>query len=188
MPQLADPEMIVMRGVDDDFSAQGRIASAQPAVDVRRLDACEAVVELDRRRDARPNRHEVAAPRGGHERVEVLSVERRQRSGRRFGDPALPLDPGLVAGGQFELLTRPRGLHGLERVARGRPRVDDDRACGTLPCGALVLVVPAAVVQASVAPEERRIPVRVEHDLGVPDRHVRDFNAAGGDVLVPPLQ
>ena len=93
--------------------------------------------------------------------------------------------------------------------------MDDDRAGRALGRGALVLVGPAAVVEAAIALEQIRIPVRIvvqhdehlagevrvavivpavlrrldavadEHDLGILDRRLLRLDAAAGDELVP---
>ncbi len=89
-----------------------------------------------------------------------------RRFTRVLGGPGLHLQARLAAGGQLELLPAPGALHHLPGVAgRGRG-VDDDRAGRSLARGALVFIVPAAVVEAPLAGEQVRVPVRVvvHHD------------------------
>src|SRR6185437_17155883 len=67
----------------------------------------------------------------------------------------------LAAGGQLELLAAPGALHHLPRVTgRGRG-MDDDRAGRSLARGALIFIVPAPVVEATLTGEQVRVPVRV---------------------------
>ncbi len=95
------------------------------------------------------------------ELVEILARRGEQAARRRLGRPGLELDARLVARRQLELLAAPRGLHDLPRVAGRGGGVDDDRRRRALARGALVLVDPAAVVEAPLAGEERVVPVGV---------------------------
>ena len=107
------------------------------------------------------DRLEVAVLRGGDELVQILPAGLRKLARGGFRGPALELDARLALRRQLELLAAPRGLHHLPRIARRRRGVHDDDARRALARGALVLVDPAAVVEARLAREQLRIPVRV---------------------------
>ena len=163
---LADAEVIVVRGVDHHLVLELRIAARQQARDVRRAHARDLVVELDRGR---------AVPSGTGLKLRLFaaatSLSRSwppaftRRRAAVLGGPALELDARLALGGQLELLAAPGGLHHLPRIAGRRRGVHDDHAGRAMARGAFVLVGPAAVVQARLAREQLRIPVRivVEH-------------------------
>ena len=70
---LADAEVVVVRGVDDDLVLELGIAARQQAGDVRRAHARDLVVDLDRRLERQRHRLEAAALRRGDELVEILA-------------------------------------------------------------------------------------------------------------------
>ncbi len=172
----------MVRGVDDRLVAQRCVAAGKDADDVRRLVAPDGVAHRERGGDAERHRPEVALACGRHEARPVLARERRQPLGRRLGDPALEPDPFVPRPREARVLAAPGGLHGLPRIAGGGIGVDHDRADRALPRRALVLVGPAAVVEAALAGKERGIPVRVVV------QHQEDLAAQVGPLEVVPRE
>src|SRR2546428_491054 len=94
---------------------------------------------------------------GGGQRVEVLPGEADHSAAGLLGGPGLHRQGRVTRlRGKAELLARPRGLHDLPLVPRRSRGVDDDRARRPLAGGQVVLVVPAAVVQAGLSPAKGR--------------------------------
>ncbi len=156
----------MVRGVEDHLVTDLRVATGDLADDVGGLDVADVVVEQERGVDAEGHRLEVARARRRHQLVELLAGELDEAARGVLGEPAADLDARLPLGRQLELLAAPGGLHHLEGVAGGGRGVDDDRRRRALARRALVLVGPAAVVEAAVAGEQVVVPVRVvvEHE------------------------
>src|SRR6185436_951476 len=105
--RLADAEVIVMGGVDDDLVLQLRIAAGQEARNVRRLHPRDLVLDVERGRERERHRLEVAVPRRGDELVEVLPTRLREATRGLFGGPGPELQARLGARRQIELLAAP---------------------------------------------------------------------------------
>ena len=216
--RIADAEVIVVRGIDHHFVLELRIAARQHTRHVRGAHARDLVVELDR--GAQVERHglEVALLGRLDQLVEIGAARLHQAARGVFGGPALELNARLALGRQLELLAAPRRLHHLPRISRRRRGVHDDHARRAMTRGAFVLVGPAAVVQARLAREQLRIPVRIvvehhehlaahvdalevvplvlgrfdavahEHQARVLDLRARLLHAAARDVILGPLE
>ena len=164
-----DPEMVVMRGVDDRLLRKLRVAAGDHADDVARFLARDRVREGERHLHAERHRPEGAHFRRRAELVEVLAAQRRDRFREFLGRPHLDPDARRALVRQLEVLARPGSLHDLPAVSGRVRRVDEDRADGALLRRHHVLVVPPAVPEARLACEDARIVLRVvvhhEEDL-----------------------
>src|SRR5512140_763802 len=168
----ANPEVIVMRGVDHGLSCAFRIRARQDTDDVAGLFLADFARERDGQGHAERDRLERAAFGRRAERVEVLPAELDDLLRELVRRPHFRGDAWRAVVRQLEQLARPGRLDDLPAVARRRRRVDDDRARGVLLRGHEVLVVPAAVPEPRLPREQvrlGRIPLRVvvhhEEDL-----------------------
>ena len=172
-----------MRGVDDVFVLQRRVASVELRNDVLRVDRPQRVLDGHRRGDTERHRLEVARRRLLLQGIEILTGERHQLLRAVERDPSFDVHAAhvLVRRDEIELLRRLR-LDDLEGIAGGLGLVDDEHGGGAHLRANLVLVGPAAVVGHRLAAERLRI---VGHRGIVDEHHQRLALDVDALVVVP---